>query len=420
MRLIKIAVILSALVAVIGGGFFLLQRRHAPDKPQPAREAAPEVKELPAPQIAPWNTYHGNAQLTGYSSVSLPDTPSVRWRYKAGAPVRQTPVVDNGRVYFATARGEIVALDFNGQRMWSHELFTEERQKDGQPVRARIEAPVAIFERRVFVGTARGVIYSLDADSGNQLWSCKIDSPVLGTINYLPAESAKPARAYVISRADATLTCMDATSGAVQWKGDSINRCDGSPAVSSEAVAFGSCAAALHIFSPDTGKMMRNVAIDDDSQIAGGVAIDGDSIYAGCRSGKIVRIEAASGKILWTNSDSDSEVFSTPAVAGDWVVASSNTSIVYALDRATGKTRWKNDTGAALSSPVIAGDKVLVCGDGQLLLFRLADGAKVGALKISDEITSPAVAGTMVFVGSEDGTVVALGPAIEQERSARQ
>jgi outer membrane protein assembly factor BamB len=57
---------------------------------------------------------------------------------------------------------------------------------------------------------------------------------------------------------------------------------------------------------------------------------------------------------------------------------------------------------------------VVVAADGELFLLRLADGTKLWSLKVSDEITSPAIAEQMVIVGSEDGTVVALGAAQEQ------
>lgn len=416
---IKIIILILTLVSIIS--IFYLSTGLSPKKETTGQPAEVETETPPPEQVHPWNTYHGDAQLTGFSPVQLPDALAVQWRYKAGAPVRQTPVVADGRIFFATARGEITAVDFAGQRLWSQELFTGEQQQNGQPVRARIEAPLSCFESRVYAGTTRGVIHALDAESGIEIWACNIDGPVLGTINYLPSNGiSAPGRLYVISRADAKLACIDASSGVILWRGESIDRCDGSPAISTDAVAYGSCAAALHIFSPETGEKLHNVGIDDDSQIAGGVAVSGGYVYAGCRSGKILQIEISSGKQIWTNADSDSEVFSTPAVAGDWITACSNSGVIYALDRATGKTRWKVETDAALSSPVIASDKVLVSADGELIILGLADGTRLGSVKISDEITSPAIAGPMVLVGSEDGTVAALGPAEQQERSARQ
>jgi outer membrane protein assembly factor BamB len=261
------------------------------------------------------------------------------------------------------------------------------------------------------------MLYALDADSGKEKWRAQLDGPILGTPNYLLAASeGQSSRIYVIDRAKGVLQCVDPSLGTVIWRSDEIQRCDGSPAVSAEAVVFGSCAMALHVISPDTGKLQRSIELGEDSQVAGGVALDGDQAVSGSRSGKVFEADIKTGKILWTSAVSKSEVFSTPAVTKEWVVAASNDGNVFALDRATGAVCWQFDTKGMPSSPVIAGDKVIVSADGELFVLKLADGSQLWALKIRAEITSPAIADQMVVVGSEDGTVIAVGAAQEQGR----
>jgi outer membrane protein assembly factor BamB len=112
---------------------------------------------------------------------------------------------------------------------------------------------------------------------------------------------------------------------------------------------------------------------------------------------------------VWVNEDAENEVFTTPAVSGDSVVFASSDGYIYALDRETGDRRWAFDTNGTPSSPVIAGDKVVVSSDGSLHVVRLEDGAPVWSYEVSDVITGPAVVGRMIIVGSEDGTVTAFG-----------
>ena len=411
--LISIVLVCLALLAAITA-MYIVFRSAQGTPPPPMSEKAPAGQQkrenTPAtPQDhAEWNTYHGDNALKGVADGPLPEKLAILWRFKAGAPVRQTPVVHDGRIFFVTARGEVVAADFNGQRLWMQELVTGE-QKDGAPVRERIDAPVACFTGLVLVGSSRGVLYALDASLGGEKWRAQIDGPILGTPNRLLNNI------YVIGRAKGMLYCIDSDSGRIVWRSEEIQRCDSSPSVSKDAVVFGSCAAALHVFSPDTGKLLRNIEIDEDSQVAGGVALDGDLVVSGSRSGKVLQADVKTGKILWTNTDSKAEVFATPAVTSEWVVACSNDGIVFALDRGTGTLRWRFDTKGMPSSPVIAGDKIVVAADGELYLLRLADGAKLWSLKISDDVTSPCVTQGMVLLGSEDGTVVALRPAQEQE-----
>ena len=410
-----LANVVLVMIAVIGGfagGYLLFMApvpATAPVEPavEPAQQPEPVAQPAPAPQFnSEWNTYHGPAAFTGAVDAPLPDHLELLWRFKAGAPVRQTPVVHNGLVYFTTARGEIIAVNPEGQRVWSRQLFSGEQGKDG-PLRAQIEAPLACFDGRVIVGTMGGAVHALDAASGVEQWRTEIDSPVMGSPNYL--KTAAGARIYVIGRADAVLHCLDAATGAILWRSQPIDRCDGSPAVSERVVAFGSCAAALHVFSPDTGALERNIELDPDSQIAAGVALDGDWIVSGSRSGKVLQVSAATGEAAWTNTDIEAEVFTTPALTAQRVVVAGNDGIVYAIDRASGKVVWRFEAGGSPSSPVIAGDKVLAAANGLLFMLSLDGGRKLWEFKVSDEITGPSVALGRVFAGSEDGTVVAFG-----------
>jgi len=351
-----------------------------------------------------WHTYHGDNTLRGVAACSLPEKLDIVWRLKTGDPVRQPPAVHEDRIFFATVRGEIISANLSGDRLWSKELFSEET-KDGEPVRARIEAPVTYFDGRILVGTEYGVLCALDAATGEERWRADLDGMILGAPNYL-----EPSRVYAIEQGNGALYCLDAQSGQELWNTEGVERCDSPPAVSANTVVFGSCAAALHVFSPETGELQRNIEIDGDSQVAGGVALDGDQVVSGCRSGKIFEVDLKTGAFLWTNTVSEAEVFATPAITTDWVVVGSEDGHVYGLDRKTGALRWCFDTDGLPSSPVIADDKVVVAADGELFLLGLSDGEKLWSFKVGEEISSPAVIERMILVGSEDGTVVAFDP----------
>ena len=416
-----------ALVAAAGWRYYVRKDagaiREAEKAPSVDETASPPQEHAEGPAAlrdrAEWSTYHGDNALRGVADSVLPDKLSILWRFKAGTPVRETPVSHGQRIFFATARGEVVAIDPNAQRLWSQELFTGEEQK-GVPVRERIEAPLACLDDLVLVGTSRGMLYAFDAASGKEKWRTQLDGPILGTPNYLRgASEGQSSRIYVIDRAKGVLQCIEANSGSIMWRSEEIERCDGSPAVSAEAVVFGSCAAALHVLSPDTGKLLWNIKIDEDSQVAGGVALDGGLVVSGSRSGKVLQADVKTGKILWVSTASEAEVFSTPAVSREWVVAASNDGNVFALERGTGTLRWRFDTKGMPSSPVIAGDKVLVAANGELYLLRLADGAKLWSFKVSDEITSPAITERTSVAGRQEATSVRLEEERKRGREAR-
>ncbi|HNR35662.1 MAG TPA: PQQ-binding-like beta-propeller repeat protein [Candidatus Hydrogenedentes bacterium] len=398
-----LAVVLGMVVAVEYG------RRAAPHSNEPIQQKPANNVPAQPPEISQgeWNTFHGDSALRGVADASFPERLEVRWRLKTRAPVEQPPVVSGGIVFVVTARGEIIAANLDGKEVWARELFTGEIANN-EPVRRRIEAPPACFGGILFVGCDENILFAMDAASGRDLWQLKLESPVRGAPNF------EAGRVYVIDRADGVLVCVDAKSGNVIGRGTGVGRSDAPPSVSAEAVVYGSCACEVHVCSPVDAKRLRDIKLDADSQVAGGVALSNGQLVSGSRSGKIIAADISTGATVWINRDPGAEVFATPAVNGDWVIASSYDGFVYGIARGDGTTRWRYDTDGGMPlSPVIAGDQVIVAVEGELLLLRLADGAKVWSLKLSDRITEPAVVRGRIFVGSEDGTVVCLSPAIQ-------
>ncbi len=416
--------VVNIVVAVVFAAFviFGVAKRYTATTPSPAPDAVLESPPVSEEKMTPptpesdfldsgeWNTYHGDSALRGVATSEWTPPLSVRWRLKAGGPVRQTPVVSNDRVFVATARGEILSADLHGNLAWSREL-QKGVAPDGHPLRHRIDAPIACFDDVLLVGTADGTLFALETHAGEERWQHKLDGTILGTPNYRaadPAESSASGSVYVLQQSDGVLVCLDAATGRERWRGEAVDRSDASPSLSNEAIVFGSCAAALHVFDPNTGDHLRDIEIDPDSQVAGGVALVDGRVVSGSRSGKIIEADIASGETIWVNEASEAEIFATPAVTADWVVAADYDGIVYGLDRETGEVRWKFDTEGMPLSPVIAGDKVIVSADGTLFMLALGDGELLWSLTIADEITSPAVVQRHILVGAEDGAVVAL------------
>ncbi len=128
-------------------------------------------------------------------------------------------------------------------------------------------------------------------------------------------------------------------------------------------------------------------------------------------------------------------IVSTPAVSAGTVYFGSNDHTVYALDELTGALRWKYQTqGRVSASPGVAGGRVYVGSyDGNFYALDAASGALVWKFTTEGErrfsarhlhgidpaaevmpdpfdvfLSSPAIAGGMVYFGSGDGNVYAL------------
>ena len=354
-----------------------------------------------------WSTYHGDASLKGVGEAKLGDQLKLAWRYHAGGEVYATPVSDGERIYFTAKRGRVVALDLNGSEVWKKALT---RSNDaGKDMPLRFEAPLVCVDGSVFAGTTRGVLIALDAKTGNEKWRYDTDGIITGSPNYIKsdrkdAQTQGHGKLVVLDQSEGSLHCIETATGKLLWKTEGVERCDGAPGIGEDHIVFGSCLAALHVYSLD-GQQRKNIEVGGDGQIAGGVAVDGKQAFAGLRDGALICADLEAADIVWTSEESEEQTFSTPAVTDTLVVYTSDDGFVYAVDKKEGKTAWKFDTGGMPYSPVVAGEHVVVSADGVLYLLNQLDGTRVWSKEISDDITSPAIISGMIVVGADDGTV---------------
>src|SRR5579859_307453 len=130
-------------------------------------------------------------------------TGATRWRFDAADRLAASPVLGDGRLYLATWRGLVVALDAaTGGSQWQHTLG------HGQPGEGS-EATPALSANRLFAGTYQGTLYALDARSGADLWQFQAAGPIVaspvasGSVVYCAAE-------------DGNLYMVDAATGALR------------------------------------------------------------------------------------------------------------------------------------------------------------------------------------------------------------
>lgn len=367
---------------------------------------------------AQWNTYHGGADLRGVSATTLPDQPELLWRYNAGGAVYTTPVSDGERIFFTAKKGQVIALDLHGSEVWK-KSFTRTNDA-GAEMPVQFDAPLTCRGGLVFAGTSSGTLLALDAKSGEEIWRYETGGIITGSPNFIAGqvsfdrEDAKTQRkekwtVMVLDQAEGVLHAVSMETGLGLWKTDGVGRCDGSPGIGKGRIVFGSCLAALHVYSAADGTPLRDVEIGGDAQVAGGAALDGNLVFAGARDGRLICADTETGEIVWSSAESEQQTFSTPAVTSNLVVYSSDNGFVYAVDREQGKTLWKFEPGGLPTSPVVAQNTVAVSADGVLYLLSLNDGRLLWSKIVSDEISSPALIGGMIVVGADDGTVSAYG-----------
>lgn len=125
------------------------------------------------------------------------------------------------------------------------------------------------------------------------------------------------------------------------------------------------------------------VTEDEDEVIGGGLAVEGNVLYATSGIGHIVAIDMTNGNPLWQR-DLHIPLRSAPRVSDNLCFVISIDSQLFALDCSTGKTIWIHrgidETAGIMNnvSPVVTGDMVIVpYASGEIYALQKGNGDEI-------------------------------------------
>jgi outer membrane protein assembly factor BamB len=317
-------------------------------------------------------------------------------------------------------------------------------------------SPAAVGEA-VFAAARDGTVVRLDAAKGGERWRASLERRLSGGVG--AAEHT-----VVVATEEGEVIALEAADGKLRWRARVSSEVLAPPAIGGGLVLVRSVDNRIFAFGENDGKRRWVYQRAPASLIVrgpAGVAIAGDSAYAGFSGGRLAALALSNGGVRWestvalpkgaTELERVTDVVGEPAVEGREVCAaayqgrvgcfelasgrqlwarelSSLTGVevdaryafvsddrggVHALDRSTGRSLWKQDklTHRQLSQPASVRDAVAV-GDyeGYVHFLSRETGAFVaryasggGAVR-----AAPVSIASGVLVQTEDGTLVAL------------
>ncbi|HLG89300.1 MAG TPA: PQQ-binding-like beta-propeller repeat protein [Alphaproteobacteria bacterium] len=181
-----------------------------------------------------WNGVGGdtaNTRYQGMPGIAAADVPRLRvkWSFAyPGGAAYGAPVVVGDRLFVTTATGRIFALDAkSGCTYWSWQAEA--------PIRAAVSIglpPSAGTAAAAYFGDEKGFVYAVDAERGKLLWRTKADDHPLVRITgsptlyrdtlYVPVsamdEGAEWDRSHPCCTFRGSVVAMDAATGRIRWK----------------------------------------------------------------------------------------------------------------------------------------------------------------------------------------------------------
>jgi outer membrane protein assembly factor BamB len=366
------------------------------------------------------------ASLSGHLYAIAQGTGDKQWEFKSRLPIASSPAVADGTVYFVSSAGSLAAIDATtGQPRWTYateyERRFEAKNLHGYPSAAQTipdawdvyTSSPAVVNGVVYFGSGDGSVYAIEARRGVLLWKFATG----GVVHASPA--VVDGTVYVGSW-DGRLYALDAVTGERKWafeagQDPAIHNQVGfqsSPAVVGGTVYVGCRDGHVYALDAATGRKRWDYPTSK-SWVNGTPAVRDGLVYVGTSdSSRFMALDARTGRLRF-NFDAKSYVFTSAALAGRLVYFGTHAGFVYALDATTGALAWSFRTDGSKRDPmnVVNDDGSLdsaaftpVFGDFQDMYVDFYRFVSAGAI-----FGSPTVDAGVLYVGSTDGTLYALG-----------
>ncbi len=410
--------------------------------------------------------FRGDAAHTGAYASAAPANLDVKWSFQTGEPIVSSPAVAGGTVYIGSMDNHLYAIDAaSGKQKWKFDAHGDVRSSPA--VSGGLVYVVSLDGKLYAVDAVTGTEkwnFATQGERRHTAAGMEYAAPSTETMPdpwdlFLSSPTVADGVVYFGS-GDGHVYAVDAATGALRWKFATGNVVHASPAVAGGLVFVGSFDTYFYALDAATGRLAWKFKTGDDvsvhlmTGIPGSAAVADGMVYFGCRDAHLYALEAASGKPLWQYSAGGSWVVASPAIRDGRVCFGTSDSLKFVvLEAKTGAAVFSlSNTTYAFSSPALAGGRAYYgTFDGKLHAVDLATGDRAGefatpgyrlngpryldadgtlnapavwtgdtlddtivglrarVFSLGSILSSPVVEGGVVYFGSADGSVYALG-----------
>lgn len=355
------------------------------------------------------------------SADRLYDT--IAWRRNLGSPIRGSAMIFGNAIAVGTTRGELVLLS----------------AESGNVIRkintgSAITATPAVLDNNIYFSDRAGTLYCYDS-KGRLQWKQRLGKSMdypWGFDNYTSSPVIFQHN-VIIGSADGHLYALDAASGKVQWKYNAGAVVRATPTIDGNACYVGDVNGMFHKVDVKTGVLAwksatRGFQYDnekfgyDRKAIIGAAAVAGKHVIVGSRDGNLYAFNRQTGDSSWVFSYGTSWVISTPLIIDESViVGTSDGRFVNAIAHQTGTEQWHRATkGIVWSSAIAVGTNIYIGDhDGILSIIDAKTGERNGAVHFNAGIlSSPSFGNNGIFLGTDEGWIYKIvgRPAMTQPK----
>ncbi len=343
--------------------------------------------------------------------IRLPNTPVTPYtRLAAGRDhyfiCTERDIAGRGR------QGVVYALQAaSGDIIWQHELTGPRVARE--PVLHQGLLLIAAEDTRPMPTGEENELVALDANTGAEKWrfdvpAHSLSSPaILGDRLFFPASNG---RGYYLAAED----------GALKWENSGLpSWAAGRPAAAADAFFIGGWTNRLtRIEASDGGQRVLYEAAGEKNWLSTPPAAFDGRLFVVSWDGRLVALDAGSGELLWSRPAGRG--ITVPPAAGPLVYVSLKEPVspggareyaIHAYDPLEGELIWRFAAPSHFRAPLLvhAGLIIAGCDDGQIYALDAIDGALQWQLEAGEKVRcAPAVSGATLGFCLLDGVVAAI------------
>jgi outer membrane protein assembly factor BamB len=297
--------------------------------------------------------------------------------------------------------------------------------------RAHITSPPVVVGDRVYVLDGKGTVSARSASTGSEIWSQDLE-PRKGRDRegYGGGVAVAGGQVFVTS-GYRFVAALDANSGAVKWKVDTATPLHSAPTVAGNLVYTVDVANEMVAYDQATGAPAWTYqGLEEPARIlaSSSPTVSGDVIVTPFSSGELVALRAPNGQDLWMDVLSFSsrnnalseirDIPGHPVIDRGTVYAGSHSGVFVAIDLRDGQRRWSLPI-TTITSPWVAGDVVYVTSQtGEVICIARESGQIYWIVDLNKGVSrkkrpiwsGPALASNQLVLFSSKGQAIALNP----------
>lgn len=263
-------------------------------------------------------------------------------------------------------------------------------------------------------------LFALNPYMGSEIWRLRLDKNDT-------APSFAGSRTFVAHQ-DGNLYALDSDDGEEIWRFQMGADPAVTPIVVKDLVLVvsglsGNTSSVVSAIKIESGDLAWRYELPDslgftDSVMARGAAVGDGGVYIGTFSGTVYGLDLATGERCWDIAPrSGSPIFVPPALANGTLYFVTK-KMAFAVDAHTGEAKWEAKNISAISSLAVSSGMVYVgTEDGSLTALGARSGEEKWTLEVGDfRQTEPAVVDGVVYAASDDGYLYAVDATTGRQR----